>query len=258
MPLEVRRSADRQDCRVGFEPSPSATCIRGRRSTSMWRTRPQLARLLKAPRRRSRGRCKRRAWRFDVRASNLLRRTEAQRRQGLTWRAIASVGPLKAEAKWTSDPTFPFGAHAAVVALDTEVGRVHLRRFVAVDDAGVVYNHELAKGHVHGGVAQGIATALFEEMVYDSRGQPSTPSLESFGMPGPADLPFVRVHSHNDRDVDQRPRRHGCYRVRSNRSGRGSVSAVNDALCLIGAPPCELPATPQNVWRSLSRIGDRP
>src|SRR5262249_41303889 len=74
-------------------------------------------------------------------------------------------------------PTFPFGAHVAVVEVDTESGRVTMRRLVAVDDAGTVLNPLLAEGQRHGGLAQGAAQALVEEVVYDADGNPQTSTL---------------------------------------------------------------------------------
>ena len=80
-------------------------------------------------------------------------------------------------------PTFPFGAHVAVVEVDTETGKVVLRRMVTVDDAGIVLNPLLAEGQRHGGIAQGAAQALLEEVVYDADGNPLTASF--------ADYPFL-------------------------------------------------------------------
>ena len=80
-------------------------------------------------------------------------------------------------------PTFPFGAHVAVVEVDTETGKVVLRRLITVDDAGTVINPLLAEGQRHGGIAQGAAQALLEEVLYDEDGNPLTTSF--------ADYPFL-------------------------------------------------------------------
>ena len=102
-------------------------------------------------------------------------------------------------------PTFPFGAHLAVVEVDTETGKVTLRRMVAVDDAGFVLNPLLAEGQRHGGIAQGAAQALLEEVVYDADGNPLTASF--------ADYPVRR----RDRAAELRAGRHGDADRRTTR-----------------------------------------
>ena len=98
----------------------------------------------------------------------------------LTWKELAAAAAeqgrleeLRAAEIFKADaPTFPFGAHVAAVEVDTETGEVELRRLVAVDDAGTLVNPVIAEGQVHGGVAAGVAQALFEEFVYDEEGNP--------------------------------------------------------------------------------------
>ena len=92
------------------------------------------------------------------------------------------------------DSTYPFGAHIAVVEVDTETGKVKLVRHVAVDDCGRRINPMLVNGQIHGGIAQGAAQALFESFVYDELGNPLTSSLATYAMPSAAELPsFVTV-----------------------------------------------------------------
>ena len=103
----------------------------------------------------------------------------------LTWAALAArlhddgrLAELQAEEIFNAGvPTFPFGAHVAVVEVDTETGEVELRRHVAVDDAGTIINPVIAEGQVHGGVAAGVAQALFEEFLYDEEGNPDEREL---------------------------------------------------------------------------------
>ncbi len=98
----------------------------------------------------------------------------------LSWGDLASrletqgrLNELSAEVDFqASQPTFPFGAHVAVVEVDTETGAVELKRIVAVDDAGRIINPLVAEGQVHGGVVAGIAQALYEELTYDEDGNP--------------------------------------------------------------------------------------
>src|SRR5438552_18426593 len=84
---------------------------------------------------------------------------------------------------------YPFGAHVAVIEIDRETGRVHVRDFVSVDDCGVRISPTLVAGQVHGGLAQGIAQALMEEVVYSPDGQLVTGSLMEYAVPPPAHLP---------------------------------------------------------------------
>src|SRR6516225_9794274 len=91
---------------------------------------------------------------------------------------------LRAQADFEmEDSTYPFGAHVAVVEVDTETGKVKLIRHVAVDDCGRRINPMLVEGQIHGGIAQGAAQALFESFVYDEAGNPQTSSLATFEMP---------------------------------------------------------------------------
>ena len=86
-------------------------------------------------------------------------------------------------------PTFPFGAHVAVVEVDMESGKAVVDRIVTVDDAGPLLNPLLAEGQRHGGIAQGIAQALLEELVYDEDGNPLTATFADYGIPSAAELP---------------------------------------------------------------------
>src|SRR5207249_10015041 len=101
------------------------------------------------------------------------------------------------EATYVSDPTnfsWPAGTHIAVVEVDTETGAVDLVRYIAVDDVGKVINPKVVDGQIHGGVAQGIAQALFEEAVYDEDGNLLTGSMVNYLIPPAAELPFYDLH----------------------------------------------------------------
>ena len=102
-------------------------------------------------------------------------------------------GDLAAEIDFNSDGSFPFGCHIAVVEVDTETGAVELLRHFAVDDCGRVLNPMLAEAQVHGGIAQGVAQALFERVVYDDDGNPLTASLLDYAVPSAAELPSFSV-----------------------------------------------------------------
>src|SRR5205807_606592 len=117
-----------------------------------------------------------------------------------SWTELAAAagdrGGLAAEVDYVQPgPSFPFGAHVAVVEVDTDTGRVELVRMVALDDAGRILNPLLAEGQVHGGLAQGAAQALLEEMRYDDDGNPITSNLADYAFISATDLPsFETLH----------------------------------------------------------------
>src|SRR6185436_20288674 len=100
-----------------------------------------------------------------------------------------------------SNFTYPFGTHIAVVEIDREIGAVKLVRYVAVDDVGNVINPMIVEGQLHGGIAQGVAQALWEEAAYDESGQLTTGSLMDYGLPRADQLPSFET----DRTVTPSP-----------------------------------------------------
>jgi carbon-monoxide dehydrogenase large subunit len=148
-------------------------------------------------------------------------------------------------------PTFPFGAHVAVTEVDTETGKVSLRRMVTVDDAGTVINPLLAEGQRHGGIAQGAAQALLEEVVYDGEGNPLTASL--------ADYPFLsatEVPSFELADMETPTSYNPLGAKGIGEAGTiGATPAVQngviDALADLGVRHIDIPASPQRVWQAL-------
>ncbi|MGH9041789.1 MAG: xanthine dehydrogenase family protein molybdopterin-binding subunit, partial [Acidimicrobiia bacterium] len=174
--------------------------------------------------------------------------------QALSWAELAQSNgeALAATEKWGQyDNTYPFGAHVAVVDVDTETGAVSLRRVVAVDDCGRILNPVLVTGQVHGGLAQGIAQALFEEVAYDEDGMPLTSTLADYLIPSAAELPsFETAHT-------ETPSPHNPLGAKGiGESGTiGSTpavqSAVVDALAHLGVRHIDMPATPERVWRAI-------
>jgi carbon-monoxide dehydrogenase large subunit len=148
-------------------------------------------------------------------------------------------------------PTFPFGAHVAVTEVDTETGQAVLRRVVAVDDAGTVINPLLAEGQRHGGIAQGAAQALLEEVVYDAEGNPLTATF--------ADYPFItatEVPSFELADMETPTSYNPLGAKGIGEAGTiGSTPAVQnaviDALAHLGVRHIDMPASPQRVWQAL-------
>jgi carbon-monoxide dehydrogenase large subunit len=93
--------------------------------------------------------------------------------------------------------TAPFGTHVVVVEVDRETGQVEIRKIMTVDDCGTLMSPQLVQGQVHGGIAQGIAQALFEEVVYSGDGQLLTGNLVDYGVPTLGDLPLYETsHTH--------------------------------------------------------------
>jgi carbon-monoxide dehydrogenase large subunit len=158
------------------------------------------------------------------------------------------------EATYVYDPpnfSWPGGAHIAVVEVDTETGEVDLRRYVAVDDVGNVINPMVVDGQVHGGVAQGIGQALFEEAVYDDEGNLVTGSMVNYIVPSAAELIDLDV----DRVEAPSPTNpmgvKGVGETGTIASTAAVMNAVVDALSPYGVGDVEMPAKPERVWRAV-------
>ncbi len=147
--------------------------------------------------------------------------------------------------------TFPFGSHVAVVDVDTETGKVVLRRIVTVDDAGFVLNPLLAEGQRHGGIAQGAAQAFVEEVVYDADGNPLTASFADYPFLSATEVPSFELAdmqtltSYNPLGVK------GIGEAGSIGATPAVQNAVVDALSHLGVRHIDMPASPQRVWRAI-------
>jgi aerobic carbon-monoxide dehydrogenase large subunit len=174
-----------------------------------------------------------------------------------------SWGELAAAAKAEGDPldirhrfdagsaTFPFGAHLAVVEVDTETGQVRLIRHVAVDDAGKVLNPTLLEGQIHGGIAQGAAQALLEEVRYDEDGNPITSNLADYAFISMAELPsFEVIHMETPTFVNPLGAK-GVGESGTIGSTPAVQSAVCDAVAHLGVKHIDMPATAERVWRAI-------
>jgi carbon-monoxide dehydrogenase large subunit len=161
-------------------------------------------------------------------------------------------GAMRAEGRFRQrGSTFPFGAHVAVVEVDTATGEVRLRRHVAVDDPGRILNPVLVRGQQHGGIAQGIAQALFEEVRYDESGNPVTSTLATYQMPSAADLPPFET-SNTETPTDLNPLgAKGIGESATIGSTPAVQNAVVDALWHLGVRHIDLPLTPERVWHAL-------
>jgi carbon-monoxide dehydrogenase large subunit len=158
------------------------------------------------------------------------------------------------EATTYYDPpacTFPFGTHICVVDVDPETGKVKILRYVAVDDVGPVVNPMIVDGQLHGGIAQGIGQALFEEAIYDADGQLRSGSLMDYALPKADDLPNFEL----DRTVTPSPisafGSKGAGEAGTIASTPAVANAVIDALSHLGVRDLQMPMTSRRVWNAL-------
>lgn len=158
------------------------------------------------------------------------------------------------EAQSSYEPlnfTAPFGTHVAVVEVDPETGSVAIRRYLAVDDVGRVINPLLLDGQVHGGVAQGIAQSLYEEVVYDENGQLLTGSLMDYAVPKAAQVPSIETATTETLTPVNPLGAKGVGEAPSIASPPAIVNAVMDALAPFGIRHLDMPLRPEKIWRAV-------
>jgi len=166
------------------------------------------------------------------------------------------AAPLRHEGDFDgTNSTFPFGAHVSVVEVDTETGKVTLQRHIAVDDCGRILNPLLVRGQQHGGIAQGVAQALYEWMQYDADGNPVTGNLMDYLMPAASELCSFETFN-TETDSPRNPL--GAKGI--GESGTiGSTPAVHnavvDAVSYLGINHIDMPCTPERVWRAIQAAG---
>jgi aerobic carbon-monoxide dehydrogenase large subunit len=174
---------------------------------------------------------------------------------GRTWAEVASHAGsdgLVAAVHFTeAQPTFPFGSHVAVAEVDTETGKVTLVRHVTVDDAGIVVNPVLTEGQRHGGIAQGAAQALLEEMVYDADGNPLTGTLADYAAITATELPsFELLVSETPTPVNPLGVK-GIGEAGTIGATPAVQNAVIDAVSHLGVRHIDMPTTPARVWAAI-------
>ncbi|MDH3499970.1 MAG: molybdopterin-dependent oxidoreductase, partial [Acidimicrobiia bacterium] len=147
--------------------------------------------------------------------------------------------------------TYPFGAHVAVVEIDTETGEVHLVEHTGVDDCGNVINPMLVKGQQHGGIAQGVGQALYEHARFDDLGNPMTANLVTYFVPAGPDLPSFRTMSHVTPTPHNPLGAKGVGEAGTLGSTPAIHSAVMDALRPFGVRHVDLPLRPERLWRAM-------
>ncbi len=158
---------------------------------------------------------------------------------------------LEASDFFTPTLIYPFGAHVAVVEIERETGRITLRDYYTVDDCGPRLSPMLVEGQVHGGLAQGIAQALLEEVVYDENGQLLSGSLMDYTLPRAGDFPMFTT----DQTVTPTPHNplgvKGIGEAATIGSTPAIANAVADALAVFGVRHLDIPLRPERVWRAM-------
>ncbi len=185
--------------------------------------------------------------------------------KSLTWAEVATFSFQRLELPEDMDPgsldttilqevpnfSFPSGAYACVIEIDRQTGDARIRDMYLVDDCGTVINPLLAEGQVHGGVAQGIAQALYEEFSYDENGQPTTATFIDYLMPGAPDLPSYKSGRINTPNPNNSLGAKGIGESGSVGTPPAVMNAVVDAVRHLGVTHIDMPATPQKIWEIL-------
>ena len=185
--------------------------------------------------------------------------------KNLTWAEVATFSFQRLELPEDMDPgsldttilqevpnfSFPSGAYACVIEIDRQTGDARIRDMYLVDDCGTVINPLLAEGQVHGGVAQGIAQALYEEFSYDENGQPTTATFIDYLMPGAPDLPSYKSGRINTPNPNNSLGAKGIGESGSVGTPPAVINAVVDAVRHLGVTHIDMPATPQKLWEIL-------
>lgn len=179
--------------------------------------------------------------------------------KSLGWAELASLAkedggePLEFAGVWDGPgPSFPFGAHVSVVEVDLDTGRVTPRDHIAVDDCGRILNPMLVRGQQHGGIAQGLAQSLYEEVVYDDYGNPITMALGDYGVPSAADLcEFTALNTETAAPGNPIGAK-GIGESGTIGATPAVHSAVIDAVAHLGIRHIDMPCTPEKVWRAVS------
>jgi len=163
------------------------------------------------------------------------------------------------DAEATFDPvnfSFPHGTHICAMEVDTETGLVKIRKYASVDDVGVIVNPLIVEGQMHGGLAQGIAQALYEEAVYDADGNLTTGTFVDYLVPSAADLPHFdtgnTVHAAPGNPIGAK----GVGEAGCIASTPAVVNAALDAVRHLGVSDIQMPLTPERVWRAIHHGGD--
>jgi carbon-monoxide dehydrogenase large subunit len=151
--------------------------------------------------------------------------------------------------------TFSYACHAASVAVDPETGHVEILDYVIVEDGGTLVNPMIAEGQVFGGAAQGIGTALYEEMPFDAQGQPLATTLADYLLPSATEVPSFRIEHLETPSPYTRFGQKGIGEGGAIAPPAAIANAVNDALAPLGVELTESPLTPRRIVEALLKVG---
>jgi carbon-monoxide dehydrogenase large subunit len=159
------------------------------------------------------------------------------------------------DSEATFDPenfSFPHGTHLCATEVDTETGGVTIRHYVCVDDIGEVVNPLIVEGQVHGGLAQGIAQALYEEAIHDDQGTLTTATFVDYLVPGAPDLPHFTTDRTTTPSTTNPLGAKGVGEAGTIASTPAVVNAVVDAVRHLGVDDITMPCTPERVWKAIN------
>jgi carbon-monoxide dehydrogenase large subunit len=168
---------------------------------------------------------------------------------------LAGAEPLLVRAVFTAPgATFPFGAHVAVVEVDTDTGKATLQRMITVDDAGTLLNPLLAEGQRHGGIAQGAAQALYEEVLYDEDGNPLTATLATYPFLSATEVPSFELVDMQTPTPYNPLGAKGIGEAGTIGATPAVQNAVIDAVAHLGVRHVDMPTSPQRVWAAIEAV----
>jgi carbon-monoxide dehydrogenase large subunit len=151
--------------------------------------------------------------------------------------------------------TFPFGAHIVITEVDRETGAIEIKRYVAVDDCGNILNPLIVEGQVHGGVAQGLGQALWEQAVYDDSGQLVTGEFMDYALPKASNMPWIETgHTITPSPVNPLGVK-GVGEAGTIGCSPAMVNSIVDALSPLGVRHIDMPMTPEKVWNLIQAGG---
>ncbi len=172
---------------------------------------------------------------------------------GVSFAELAAEEPLSVRSVFSAPgATYPFGAHVAVVEVDTESGQAKLQRIIALDDAGVIMNPLIAEGQRHGGLAQGAAQALLEEVLYDDDGNPLTTTFADYPIVSITEVPsFELVTTETPTSYNPLGAK-GIGEAGTIGSTPAVQSAVIDAVAHLGVRHIDMPTSSFRVWKAIA------
>jgi carbon-monoxide dehydrogenase large subunit len=172
---------------------------------------------------------------------------------GISFAALAEKEPLRVRTVFSAaGATYPFGAHVAVAEVDVETGKAELLRLIALDDAGTIMNPLIAEGQRHGGLAQGAAQALLEEVLYDEDGNPTTTTFADYPIVSPTELPSFELVTTETPTTYNPLGAKGIGEAGTIGATPAVQSAVIDAVAHLGVRHIEMPTSPMRIWSALN------